>query len=306
MRAPTQLAATVATVLTACAAPPHQPNRYDEGHGALARASTKLLMGGEEQVPTTPATNTVEIDDVEVALRGEPYGGYGDAADAMYRVDVPHYDVVEGLTGVVEGSVRWRGELPGKRQTPCGELPAAAIDRERGLGDVLVYVTAESVVRGRSTAIKGDGSTLGVGGLVVHRACALVPTLQVITPVPSTLTLHSESAAVTMGLMLPSGKHRDVAVERAGRATVPVELGITKVTTDGAAPAYVHGIQTPYYAITDDRGRFRLDELAPGAYELVFWHAPLEGSRSAAPLVTQRRIVVSAGRPARVDVSLGQ
>jgi hypothetical protein len=66
---------------------------------------------------------------------------------------------------------------------------------------------------------------------------------------------------------------------------------------------------TPYYAITDDAGQFRLDELAAGTYDVTFVRPPLAASAngklvSCPPVITHRSIKVGAGRPARLDVAL--
>jgi hypothetical protein len=60
-------------------------------------------------------------------------------------------------------------------------------------------------------------------------------------------------------------------------------------------------MDTPYYALTDDHGRFRIDELAPGTYEVSIWSAV-----GGTPTLQHRTVRVEAGKPARLDVTLGR
>jgi hypothetical protein len=73
----------------------------------------------------------------------------------------------------------------------------------------------------------------------------------------------------------------------------------------------VIGLDTPYYALTDDRGRFRLDELATGTYEVTVWQPPVPALAGGAlvygaPIVAKRTVRVEGARTARLDVALGR
>lgn len=60
--------------------------------------------------------------------------------------------------------------------------------------------------------------------------------------------------------------------------------------------AYVVVVASPYRAVTDDEGRFKLDGVAPGIYHLRTWHRRLR---------TQDRVVsVAANGAVRVDLTL--
>ncbi len=51
-------------------------------------------------------------------------------------------------------------------------------------------------------------------------------------------------------------------------------------------------IPHPYYAVTDESGRFELTEVPPGEYELVAWHEGWKVAREEAAfdVLTERRI----------------
>ena len=61
---------------------------------------------------------------------------------------------------------------------------------------------------------------------------------------------------------------------------------------------YIAVFESPYFALTDSAGVFRLDSIPPGTYHLRVWH-----ERSTSPI--EREVTVSAAGVSRVDVKLG-
>lgn len=57
--------------------------------------------------------------------------------------------------------------------------------------------------------------------------------------------------------------------------------------------AYVVVVETPYFALTDDEGRFTINGVPPGAYRVTFWHQELE-SEPQQVVVEERKIAVVA------------
>jgi hypothetical protein len=86
--------------------------------------------------------------------------------------------------------------------------------------------------------------------------------------------------------------------------------GVTRIDADDGsiASAWLVAIESPYYAITDDAGRFRIDELAPGSYDVTIMQpaattARTDGTLAAGPpIVVHRTVRVDVGRPTRLDV----
>jgi len=62
--------------------------------------------------------------------------------------------------------------------------------------------------------------------------------------------------------------------------------------------AYVVVLQNPFFAVTDRDGHYRIENVAPGAYSLGVWAA--KGKSPAKP------VTVDAGKPARVDFTVGR
>jgi hypothetical protein len=294
-------------------------SREDDGHGELAQASSKLMILEDDSVyavaarrPGAPRQSTPDDDFGGDPYGGDPYGGinYGSFNPNVYGYPnrSPRYTPAEGLTGSIEGTVSWRGGIPAKRSTPCGQVDVAAIGPDRGVGDVLVYI--EHVHTGRAINMEGSRAA-SVGGLLVKRNCALVPTVQIMTPIPTTLAIHGDAKPAKLRVQLPSGSARTMELEAAGRLSIGVPAdGITQVegVEAGLTSAWVHALETTYYAITDDRGRFRIDELAPGTYEVTIWHAPIfADGKYGSPLVVKRTVKIdkAARTSTRVDVAIG-
>jgi hypothetical protein len=183
-----------------------------------------------------------------------------------------------------------------------------AVGADGGLPGTLVYI--EKVVVGR--VLPGEGKPSSVGGVVVRRGCALAPPVQIVTPLPAPLTLHGGARAAQLRITAPDGAAKAYELEPAGRLALLAQLGVTRIdSADGAiASAWVVAVDAPYYALTDDHGRFRLDELAAGYYEVTIWHAPVPALVKGAlaygpPLVVRRTVRVEGARAARLDVTLG-
>lgn len=290
----------------------------DDGYGDLAQKSARLLIGDGSDAPLAPHHRRRSRAD---AYGGDPYGGavYGGGDDDDPSADdlldpssgsppapSSRYTSEVGLTGAIEGTVTWRGAVPPPLTTACGAVPGVRVASDRGVGGVLVYI--EHVEVGRT--LLALGRPISVGGIVAKRGCALGPAIQILTPLPAELAIHGDATEARLRLTLPGGP-RVIDLQPAGRLVVPAQPGVTRIEADDGSlgAAWVLASSTPYYAITDDRGRFRIDELAAGSYELTFWRPPLAALRDGklvygAPAIVHRSVRVDAARPARLDLAV--
>ncbi len=298
--------------------------KEDDGGGELARASIQLLT--PEPSESAAARRTAGEDPPAEPDPCDPDGAAGSAAGAAYGGStyadyvVPHWRSVSvdrrpkyrqsaGLSGAIEGVITWRGAVPGQLTTPCGAIEPLALDAGKALAGALVYIDKVSVGR----AMPAEGKPASVGGLVVKRGCALAPAVQVATPVPSALVIHGDAKRARLRVTPPTGPAKTYELLEAGRVGLQVPAGVTRIdAADGTfASAWVVGLETPYYALTDDHGRFRIDELAGGTYEVTIWQPPppsLAGGALTygAPIVARRIVRVESARTARLDVALGR
>jgi hypothetical protein len=294
-------------------------DQHDDGAGLLARASTSLALGDPDDAPS------------EARPAGGPYGGnsyggnmyggdpYGGATYASWAAPqwaysaparIPHYNVIAGLSGAIEGTVTWPGAPPPKITSACGlvDNPSIHVGRDRGVRGVLVYI--EKVTIGRPVPYFSRPAT--VGGVVAKHGCALEPAAQIVVPLPASVAIHGDAARSRIRVAMPAGATKVVDLQEGGRAMVELAPGITRVDGESGklAAAWVVALDTPYFAITDDAGRFRLDELATGTYDVTIWQAPIASATPAgvlsygAPLVVHRTVKVEPGKPARLAVTL--
>jgi hypothetical protein len=317
-------------LLAACGAPARTRmypagSDKDDGYGDLAQKSAHLLTSNEVAPPLFGRHHGPRARPSGDPYGGDPYGGAmyaGDPDDPPGDVDdaasvrpwshpsapAARYNAATGLTGAIEGTVTWRGPPPAPVVTACGPIdnPSVRVGPHNAAGGVLVYI--EHVDVGR--ALPSYGRPAVVGGIITKRGCVLAPALQILTPLPTGLAIHGDATEVVLRITLPSGT-RPFALQQAGRVLLQAQPGVTRIEADDGSlgAAWVVAANTPYYAITDDTGKFRMDELASGTYDITFWRPPLATSSDGKlvygpPVTTHRSIKVDPARPARLDVAL--
>jgi hypothetical protein len=295
----------------------------DDGNGDLAQKSARLLTSSEPE-PALSGRRHAHRRDTGDPYGGDPYGGAmyagdpddppGDVGDAAYTrpwshpsAPVARYNAATGLTGAIVGTVTWRGSPAAPLVTSCGPIdPGVRVGPHNAAGGVLVYI--EHVDIGR--ALPSYGRPAIVGGMIAKRGCVLAPALQIVTPLPAALAIHGDATEIKLRVTEPGGT-RPFALQEAGRILLQAAPGVTRIEADDGSlgAAWVVAATTPYYAITDDTGRFRLDELAAGTYDVTFLRPPVPGSSNGrlvygAPVITHRSIKVDPVKPARLDVAL--
>jgi len=281
----------------------------DDGYGDLAQQSARLLT--REGPDAVALALHRPRPRARAAYGGDAYGGAQDVGEVDAALVVPpadarpnRYRAVAGLTGSVEGVVTWRGAPPPALVTSCGTIES----RPRAAGVAGVLVTIEPLATGR--VLPSFARAASVGGTITKRGCRLAPALQIVTPLPANVAIHGDATPAELLVTLPAGAH-PFALAAAGRVSFSAQRGVTRIESrDGSlAAAWIVAADTPYYAITDDDGRFRIGELAAGTYELTFWRPALptisQGKLSyGAPVTIHRSLRIDAGRPAHLDLAL--
>lgn len=301
----------------------HAGDTQDEGAGDLARASIRLTLGGPaREAPDEPRARVAEAYGGATyggaAYGGDPYGGSGYAGWTVPQWNytpptrMPRYTVATNLDGAVEGVVTWIGARPSKLATACGTIdnPSLRVGSDHGLRGAIVYI--EKVSTGR--AVPFYGRPASVGGIVAKHGCALLPAVQVVSPLPASVTIHGDATRARLRVTVGAAAAKAYDMQEGGLVQVEVKSGLTEIDGDDArlVPAWVLAIDTPYYAITDDAGRFRIDELAAGTYDIAFWQPPVVSASgggviaAGAPVIVHRSVRIENGKTTRLDVAMGR
>lgn len=327
-------------------APPPRAARPDHASGVLAQASRdpSVVFGGQGY--GAAAYGAVAYGDQagdrsvdprllsgnDAALAGTRYGGYVVAVDALAgRTQPAPYTnyTAQAVTrgGAIEGHVRWRHPPRLAEALPVTGVPGCSgpasnqtlTMRGGGVAGAVVYLAdihrGRSLLRGMVDAVD-PGNRPRLGGTVIARGCGLVPHVQVMAPLGTTLELTRRGDGVRLVHGRSAGKSVfDIPLDHSGpvrkiRIDTP---GVLELSADGGvAPAWVVVQAHPYYVVTDDDGGFRLSDVPAGRYRLVVWHPPVatvgrDGAVAwTAPVTRAVTVTVGAATTRHVTVDLGR
>jgi hypothetical protein len=206
------------------------------------------------------------------------------------------------------------------------------VSTDKRVRGVIVYI--EKIEVGRATPYYTRPAS--VGGVLAKHSCTLSPAVQIVAPLPGSIEIHGDATKAKIKITPPpvtkdskpiemidpdtgelttaAPKSRDPKtqeMEEGGLIIAEVQDGVTRVDGDDGklGAAWVLGLDTPYFAITDDSGRYRIDELAAGTYDVTFWQPPIasvgrDGNWTySAPIVTKRKVTVGS-KTAQLSVTL--
>jgi hypothetical protein len=272
---------------------PPAGDERDEGAGVLARASVQVVLGdgSDEQPAESPRhrhgirrAGNDDSDDDDDAYGGTSYANWHPAATAASAPQrSPRYTIVASdLDGSIDGVVTWTGA---SQHLPCGA--GMRLGADRSVRGAAVYI--ERVTEGR--AFPAYAQTEQVGGTLTKRGCALTPVVQVVAPAPSTLAIRGDADATHV--RATGATTAVLELQAGGTATIELAPGVTKLDGSGGGLAWAIGVETPYVAITDDDGHFRIDALPAAVYDVTIFAAP--ASLNGAPIIAHRSVRVGSG-----------
>jgi plastocyanin len=236
---------------------------------------------------------------------------------AVTSVEAAYEAVAVTDGGTLTGVVRFAGPPPklepiavNKNRDVCGEQKpseALVVGADRGVKGSVILV--EGVTRGK----KGSGDVVVDNNkcLFVGHVTATGPgdRVRVKNSDPILHNTHGKLGKPTVfNLALPN---KDQMIDITKRLTKP---GVVRVLCDAhphmMAWLIVH--DSPYYAVTDERGVFKIDGLPPGTYKVTMWH---EGFRAKGvdkdgrpayedPVTVTREVTIAPKASATVDFEL--
>jgi hypothetical protein len=217
------------------------------------------------------------------------------AAQSSYQV-VPLTD-----TGTIAGTVTWSGPLP--------RIPTFSIDKDPEICDPESHRTRdlERLVVGPRNSVANTvvflrdisrGKAMDIPEprrFLDQKQCRYEPHI-LLVPEKGPLQLKSSDAvlhtvhmdgAATYNLPFPF-------INQVVSRTMP-SAGLANVRCNGGHAwmnAEILVVPHPYYAVTDESGRFELTGVPPGEYEIVAWHEGWKVVRQEAvfDVLTERRI----------------
>ena len=204
-------------------------------------------------------------------------------------------DVKDG--GSISGTVKFKGTAPapkkldvGKDKEVCGKAPK--VDQSlivEGGNLVNAVVTITDIKKGKKIEVKKV--QLDQNGCEYHPHVLAFPagsTVEVLNPDGILHNVHSYSKANTpFNMAQPKFKKTlDVKVDKP-------EIIEVKCDVHGWMHGWLVASETPYFAVTDKSGTFKLDNVPAGSYNIELWHEKLGKS--------SQKVTVKAKEDAKVN-----
>jgi hypothetical protein len=201
--------------------------------------------------------------------------------------------------GVLAGVVKFTGAPPkleplsvNKNRDVCGdrkESEALVLGAERGVRGTVILL--EGVARGKKP---------GADVVLDNHRCLFISHVSAVMAGERARVKNSDAILhnthgflgkpTVFNLALPN---RDQMIDITRRLTRP---GVVRVVCDAhphmSAWMIIH--DSPYYAVTDERGAFRIDGIPPGSYKVTMWHEgfrPKGLDKDGRPLYDEARTV---------------
>ena len=209
--------------------------------------------------------------------------------------------------GTISGVVKFEGDLPEmkvleitKDQAVCGATEkydeSLVVGEGNALKNTIVYLIDISQGKGFDKAVKPE---------IDQDGCKFTPHVQIV-PVGTRLTMLNSDrimhnvhifSSINKPVNKPQAKNRrKMPIQAVKKAEGPVAV---KCDIHGWMSAWITYVPHPYFAVTNEKGEFTLEDVPAGTYKLGYWHEAC-GTNSAAPA----SVTVEAGGTVTQDFAL--
>jgi hypothetical protein len=235
--------------------------------------------------------------------------------------------------GAIAGTVTWTGPIPKLPKLPitknpdvCDPEATKTRDLERllinpdGNGVANTVVFLRGITKGKAMDLPPNRMQLD------QKTCRYIPHVMII-PEGGTLKIESEDPVLhtvqmfgvaTNNIPFPF-QHQFIPVTLQRNGVVELKCNAGHVWMNANALVVKH----PYYAVTDDRGAYKLSDVPPGEYEIVAWHegwqvlseakvldvgAQVEVKRPmySSPVTWTKKVSVKPSQPTVVDFTISE
>ena len=217
------------------------------------------------------------------------------AAQGDYRV------VSVNNGGTISGTIKWSGPAPRQLDFPVTKDPqiceqdgkkTTSLDRMTvgpagGVANTIVYL--KNITAGKAMDLPEQRRHLD------QRHCHYIPHILL---VPEKAALQMQSSDATLHTI-----HMDGAASFNLPFPFPNQITSRTMPTPGLVNLRCNGghvwmnaemmvVSHPYYAVTDESGRFEFSSVPPGTYQIVAWHEGwgLVGKEQAYDVLTERAV----------------
>jgi hypothetical protein len=221
------------------------------------------------------------------------------AAAAAFAQEYKVTSVIDG--GTISGTVKWSGPVPRTAEFPItkdaqvcdpdskktADLERLIIGSQGGIANTVVYL--KNITAGKAMDLPEQRRHLD------QKKCRYVPhillvpqggTLEMMSSDATLHTIHMDGAA-TFNLPFPfPGRVTSRTVQAPGLVNLRCNGGHVWMNAEMFVAPH------PYYAVTDESGRFQFTDVPPGTYQIVAWHEGwvLAGKEQSYDVLTQHSV----------------
>src|SRR5688572_15708326 len=198
-------------------------------------------------------------------------------------------------TGSITGSITTtaRGVAPVRvtiNQKVCGDQ----------LPDEAIVVDAQGRLANAVVILSGVKRSAAAEATVMNENCRFAPRVQLMAPKASIKTTSKDAVLHTTNAQLENGRTLfNVALPIPGITITKATSGAGYVRLSCNTHPWMRGwivITSDAAAISGADGRFTIDNVPPGTYELRVWHEALKGA--------PQKVTVVAGKPTELTLQL--